>query len=207
MSVLVRNYEKEFEEIYSKDEIDEKLKTAGVDDGSVTTEKLANQSVTSAKLGYSSVSTNHLQNEAVTIDKLGNLSVSSDKIFPNAILASHLATDAIFEVKNYIGDGSTDDRTINCGFRPRLVLVRALAWGADGLGEDADGDIIHVVFAISFSTQAEEYEPAIEFTSAKDTLDKFAMKSNIQPKIVDNGFEVNYELNVAGVQYEYIVFR
>lgn len=107
-----------------------------IPDGSITTEKLANNCVTNAKIGPLSVGWANLQNhcinslkinakaivaenladDCVTTDKLADNAVTSAKIKPSAVGTSQLADGAVSTVK--IADQAVDTTKLNTGGDP-----------------------------------------------------------------------------------------
>lgn len=64
-------------------------------DGSVTTEKIADDAVTQSKLANDSVAQSKIINGAVTKDKIADDAVTTDKIADNAVTADKIANDAV----------------------------------------------------------------------------------------------------------------
>ena len=71
------------------------ITTNKIANGAVTSEKIANSAVTSDKLADGSVTTNKITNSAITSDKIANNAVTSDKIANSSITIAKLGTDVI----------------------------------------------------------------------------------------------------------------
>jgi hypothetical protein len=83
---------------------DNTIITAKITDGAVVTAKLADNAVTTNKIADASVSTVKLADNAITNTKISDLAVSTAKLTDNAVTSSKLADNAV--VANKITDGS-----------------------------------------------------------------------------------------------------
>ena len=102
---------------------DESVTTGKLDDGAVTAEKIADSSVdtakikenavTNEKLADQSVDNSKIASDAVTYDKIKNGSVIPDKIGEGAVTTEKIETKAVTNEK--IGDSAVDGRTIQEG--------------------------------------------------------------------------------------------
>ena len=72
---------------------------ATIPDGSITTEKLADEAVTNAKMAADAVDTPNIVNGAITSDKIGAFAVTNGKIDGGAVGTAQLATNAVTTAK------------------------------------------------------------------------------------------------------------
>lgn len=80
------------------------VKTTNVNDGAVTTAKIADSAVTAGKLDSNAVTTQKIADSAVTADKLGSSAVTTAKINDGAVTADKLGSSAVTTGK--INDGA-----------------------------------------------------------------------------------------------------
>ena len=80
------------------------VKTTNVNDGAVTTAKIADSAVTAGKLDSNAVTTQKIADSAVTADKLGSSAVTTAKINDGAVTADKLGSSAVATGK--INDGA-----------------------------------------------------------------------------------------------------
>lgn len=112
------------EEGYTKEQIDNKFDDISLEipDGGVSTEKLADKSVTTAKLANQSVTGTQIKDYSISNWHMRQNSVWTEHILNQNVTAEKLATDAVYTIGTYVGDGN-DDLIINCGFVPRVVII------------------------------------------------------------------------------------
>lgn len=75
------------------------IAAGGIDDGGITTVKLAALAVTAAKLAVDSVETEKIKNLAVTTAKIQDAAITGAKIADDAINTEHISNDAVTESK------------------------------------------------------------------------------------------------------------
>lgn len=100
------------------------VKTANINDAAVTTDKLADNSVTDDKIYNGSVKTNKINDGAVTNDKLASSSVARQNVFDRAINSNKLDYDAV--ITENINDGAVTSAKIADG----AVTYDKIATGA-----------------------------------------------------------------------------
>lgn len=100
---------------------------ATIPDGSVTTEKLANEAVTFEKIASQAVGTPNLKDRSVTSGKLGAFAVTASKIDGGAVGEAQLATGAVTTAK--IKDKAVTPEKLNLVLRNLLTqLTNMLEW-------------------------------------------------------------------------------
>lgn len=100
---------------------------AEIPDGSVTTEKLANEAVTFEKIASQAVGTPNLKDSSVTSGKLGAFAVTVGKIDGGAVGEAQLATDAVATAK--IKDKAVTPEKLNLVLQNLLIqLSDMLEW-------------------------------------------------------------------------------
>ena len=82
--------------------------TAAIEDGAVTTPKLASDAVTEAKIITGAVTTNKLADDACSTAKIINDAVTEAKIVNAAVTTAKLATDSVITAKILNGAVTTD---------------------------------------------------------------------------------------------------
>lgn len=70
-----------------------------IENGAITTARIANAAVTSAKIATNGVETSNINDDAVTTAKIADDAVTAAQIAAGAVGASELATDAVTTVK------------------------------------------------------------------------------------------------------------
>jgi hypothetical protein len=133
-------------------------------DGSVTTGKLANESVTSAKLAANAASTAKIADGAVVQAKLGNASVGSAQLQDGSITAQKLATEAVSTPA--LGQGSVSTEKL----ADDAVTGVKIASGSVSSDELAEG----AVQAVHISDNAVE---TAALKSGAVTADKLALSA------------------------------
>ena len=86
----------------------QKPSTVSLEDGDVTTQKLADRAVTDAKLADGAVTTSKIGNAAVTDDKLADSAVTTSKIDNAAVTDDKLADGAVYGSKIKVGGMRSD---------------------------------------------------------------------------------------------------
>lgn len=86
----------------------QKPSTVSLEDGAVTTQKLADRAVTDAKLADGAVTTSKIGNAAVTDDKLADSAVTTSKIDNAAVTDDKLADGAVYGSKIKVGGMRSD---------------------------------------------------------------------------------------------------
>ena len=100
---------------------------ATIPDGSITTEKLADEAVTNAKTAADAVDTPNIVNGAITSDKIGAFAVTKGKIDGGAVSTAQLATNAVTTAK--IKDKAVTPEKLNLVLRNLLTqLTDMLEW-------------------------------------------------------------------------------
>ena len=113
-----------------------------IGDSSVTTNKLANNAVTEAKIASNAVTTNKLANNAVTEAKIADGVVPTNKLANNAVTEAKIASNAVTTAK--IADDAVTAAKIADGVLPTnatkekagLVKQAAHVDGASGSVQD-----------------------------------------------------------------------
>ena len=90
---------------------DANVTTAKIADGAVTTAKIADANVTADKLADDSVTTNKIVDANVTTDKIADSAVTTDKINTGAVTEAKIGTSAVTTTK--IADDAVTDVKIN----------------------------------------------------------------------------------------------
>lgn len=91
--------------------------TVYIADGAITTSRLANASVTSAKLAANSVGTTAIVDSSITTDKLAANAVATVDIASNAVTQAKLSTDVpLSGMRNFIINGSMSIAQRNTSF-------------------------------------------------------------------------------------------
>lgn len=103
-----------FEEMISSNQLaDSTITSVKLASGAVTTSKLSDYAVTNIKMADNSISTTKLQDSSVTENKLGDASVTSSKVGVGAVTESKIGVNAITTSK--IFDGSVTETKLATG--------------------------------------------------------------------------------------------
>ena len=137
-----------------------------IDDGAITTAKIANGSVNSSKLGANAVTTGELADTAVNTPKLDNLAVTTAKIANNAVTNAKIADDSI-DSEHYV-DGSIDTAHIadaqitTAKVADGAITSAKLASGTVATGDLADGLISTAKLGADSVTNAKIADDSID---------------------------------------------
>lgn len=112
----------------------QKPHTVSIEDGAVTTQKLADGAVTVDKLANGSVTGSKLTNESVATDKLVEKSVTAEKINDHAVTTEKLAFEAVTEA--VLADDSVTFNKIKAG---SMVVDSATKWEPVITSQHSDG--------------------------------------------------------------------
>jgi hypothetical protein len=125
-----------------------------VPDGAITAAKLANDSVTNAKIGSIAVTEGKIANESVTEAKIGSAAVTEAKIASGAVVEGKLAANAVTtskissNVSIQFAAGSNTDPSIstigdtNTGiFFPAADTIAFAEGGAEAMRIDSSGNV------------------------------------------------------------------
>lgn len=143
--------------------------TSSVEDGSVSSDKLASSAVTSEKISNSAVTTEKINNlavtaakignSAVTADKIGNSAVTTDKINDSAVTTAKVNNLAITSAKianGAITEGKMSDdlllKTANAYVTPQM-------YGAKGDGTTNDYEAVQAALDACSNTGGTVYFP------------------------------------------------
>lgn len=112
------------------------LNAASLGQGSVTTDKLATDSVTSIKIAQGAVTNAKIASTSITTDKLVNNVITAEKLAPLSVSNNHIIDDAISTAKiaaNTLGQGlqktggllgiNTDSETVTVNLYNQLAVV------------------------------------------------------------------------------------
>lgn len=102
-------------------------RSIGLNNSGVTTDKLANGSVTESKLADNAVSSNKIQNTSITTSKIVNGSVTNEKLANNSIGASKIINGSITSDK--LADGAINPTPITATVSFEGGSLRFTHWG------------------------------------------------------------------------------
>lgn len=177
--------DKSMVETYSKEQIDEIVANIDtvIEDGEITTEKLADGAVTADKIDEYAITNEKLGLSCVGASNIERGAIAPMHIFNGAVTHEKLDEYAVFKTGSYVGTGA--NQTIDVGFKPKWVIL--------------------------LSSDGWRFDLTENFTAfmGYDVDNKEVSSGAMQPtNITSNGFKVDTtEMKAENVQFDYIAFR